>query len=400
MPNKGNFIANRVLCTRDFDTKNFQVLHLIFNRPREKRFKEVKMKKTLIIAAIAAILATGCSKGTSTTSSTAGSTGSNGTSTGTKPKVLKITMIAKSQSNPVFPVAEIGAKAAAAELSKSTGVKITIDWETPTDEDPQQQANNVTEAVNNGAGCILLDCSDANKVRGAVNDAVAKGVPVMTFDSDCPNSKRFAYYGTNDLDCGVQVMDALAKVLNGKGNVAILAGNQNAPNLQARVRAVELEAKKYPGIKIVTVANHPETPEDATQKVIDVMQAYPQITGWAMVGGWPLFATGLLTALNPNKVKVVSVDALPAELFYVDKGIAPVLLAQPVYNWGYVSVKMAVNHILNGKVYPEYNKMSLIPITKANLGPWARVLQKWDVPNIDPKFLKMQPGQTINVPTS
>ena len=34
-----------------------------------------------------------------------------------------------------------------------------------------------------------------------------------------------------------------------------------------------------------------------------------------------------------------AVDALPAELAYVDKGLAPVLLAQPTYLWGYVSVQ-------------------------------------------------------------
>ena len=38
----------------------------------------------------------------------------------------------------------------------------------------------------------------------------------------------------------------LAKAMGEKGVVAILAGNQNAPNLQARVRGVKEQAKKYP----------------------------------------------------------------------------------------------------------------------------------------------------------
>ena len=55
-----------------------------------------------------------------------------------------------------------------------------------------------------------------------------------------------------------------------------------------------------------------------------------------MVGGWPLFTKTLLTDLDPAKVKIVAVDALPAELPYVEKGLAPVLLAQPTYLWGNV----------------------------------------------------------------
>ena len=73
--------------------------------------------------------------------------------------------------------------------------------------------------------------------------------------------------------------------------------------------------------------------------MIRVNNAYPDIQGWAMIGGWPLFTQSLLTDLDPTRIKIVSVDALPAELAYVEKGVAPVLLAQSVYQWGYVGVR-------------------------------------------------------------
>ena len=92
-------------------------------------------------------------------------------------------------------------------------------------------------------------------------------------------------------------------------------------------------AAKYPGITIRDVYYHKETAQDAAAKVEQVMQANPDITGWAMIGGWPLFTKSLLTDLDPAKVKVVAVDCLPAELPYIEKGIAPVLLAQPTYKW-------------------------------------------------------------------
>ena len=92
-------------------------------------------------------------------------------------------------------------------------------------------------------------------------------------------------------------------------------------------------------MKIVDTFYHVETPQDAAAEVIRVQNAYPQIQGWAMIGGWPLFTQTLLTDLDPKKVKIVAVDALPAELAYVEKGLAPVLLAQPTYLWGYVSVQ-------------------------------------------------------------
>jgi ribose transport system substrate-binding protein len=234
-----------------------------------------------------------------------------------------------------------------------------------------------------------MSTSDANKVTGAINTAVERGVPVMMFDSDAPNSKRFSFYGGNDEAIGRQVMDALAGEMGKKGNVAILAGNQNAPNLQIRVQGVKDAARAYPGIHILGTFYHAETPQDAAAEVARAMVAYPNIEGWAMVGGWPLFTKALLTTLDPTRVKVVAIDALPAELPYVVKGIAPVLLAQPIYDWGYVSVHTIVDHVLLHKDVPAHVQMDLIPVTRKNLGTWARQLVAWGFTDVNSSYLKM-----------
>ena len=309
--------------------------------------------------------------------------------TGTKEgNVIKIAMIAKSSTNPVFLSARTGAEAAAKDLSKKYGIDIQIDWRTPPTEDGQVQAQRIAQAVNEGADAVLVSCSDAAKVTGAIDDAVDRGVPVMTFDSDAPDSKRFAFYGVDDIKTGGQVMSELAKQMGGKGSVAILAGNQNAPNLRKRVEGVLKEAKKYPDIKIVGTFYHTETPQDAAAEVVRVQNAYPEITGWAMVGGWPLFTKTLLTDLDPAKVKVVSVDALPAELPYIEKGIAPVLLAQPTYLWGYVSVEKVIDKIHLKKNVPEINPMELVRVDKSNLNKWAKQLKEWGFTDVPDKYLK------------
>jgi len=305
-------------------------------------------------------------------------------------KSLKIAMIAKSSTNPVFLSARTGAEAAARDLSKKLGLAITIDWRTPPTEDGQVQAQRIAQAVNEGADVVLISCSDAGKVNGAINDAVARGVPVMTFDSDAPQSKRFAFYGTDDIECGVRTMKELASALGGKGRIAILAGNQNAPNLQKRVQGVKQEAAGHPGIAIAGTFYHIETPQDAAAEVVRVMNAYPDVNGWAMIGGWPLFTRTLLTDIDPVKVKVVAVDALPAQLPYVAKGITPVLLAQPTYKWGYVSVEKIVDRLVLGRDVAVINKMELVPVTKANLGTWARQLKDWGFTDVPDEYLKLE----------
>jgi ribose transport system substrate-binding protein len=297
---------------------------------------------------------------------------------------ITVAVIAKSSSNPVFLAARTGAEAAAKEISDSGVVPVEVLWLTPPQEDGQVQAQRIQQAVNDGADAILISCSDAGKVTGAINDAVDRGVAVMTFDSDAPESKRFAYYGVDDIKTGRSTMAELATLMGGKGKVAILAGNQNAPNLQRRVQGVREEAAKYPGIEVIGTFNHIETPQDAAAEVVRVNNAYPEIGGWAMIGGWPLFTQSLLTDLDPQRIKVVAVDALPAQLVYVDRGIAPVLLAQPVYEWGYVGVRTIVDKLHHNKAVPAIIPMELVRVSRETLGSWARQLQTWgfsDVPN-------------------
>ena len=82
-------------------------------------------------------------------------------------------------------------------------------------------------------------------------------------------------------------------------------------------------------------------------------------------------------------------DALPAELPYVEAGIAPVLLAQPTYKWGYVSVEKIIDKIYLKKDVPVMNKMELVPVTKETLGTWAKQLKDWGFTDVPEKYLKM-----------
>lgn len=292
-------------------------------------------------------------------------------------KSYVIGLVAKSQGNPVFQAARVGAEQAAKELGQKHNINIKIDWRTPNEEDAQKQAEAIEQLVLSGANGIAVSCSDANKLTDAINSAVRDGVPVATFDSDAPASKRFVTYAIDDVKCGEQVMEELAKAMGGKGVVAILAGNQNAPNLQKRVQGVRNQAKKYPGISIRETYYHKETPQDAAAKVEQVMQSNPDITGWAMIGGWPLFTDNALK-WQPGTVKCVSVDALPAELQYLRSGHVQVLLAQQVFEWGYRSVEHLINKIHFKKDPAQPKDISeLVRVTKDNVDEFAKNWEKW-----------------------
>ncbi len=292
-------------------------------------------------------------------------------------KKYTIGVIAKSQGNPVFQAARTGAMDAGKELSEKLGVKIDVIWRTPNNEDAQQQAQFIEQLVSSGADGIAVSCSDAKVLTAAINTAVDKGVQVVTFDSDAPESKRFAYYGIDDVEAGKAVGRELAKVMGDKGTVAILAGNQNAPNLQARVRGVRDEIAKHKDMKVKDTYYHAETAPEAAKMVQQVQNANPQINGWAMIGGWPLFTENALDGVY-DKAKVVSVDTLPQQLEYVKKGQVQCLIGQDCYGWGHESVKLLIDKLHENKSPKNaINHFELQIVTKENVEKYVGLWDKW-----------------------
>jgi ribose transport system substrate-binding protein len=305
-------------------------------------------------------------------------------------KPLRIAMIGKSSTNPIFLSARTGAEAAAKDLSGKIGIPVEVVWMTPPLEDGALQAQRISQAVMEGVRAILISCSDADLVTPAIDAAVEHGVDVMTFDSDAPASKRFAFYGVDGRRLGQDVMAQLAKLLGGKGKVAILAGNQNAPNLQERVDGVRAEAARHPGIQIVGTFFHVERPEAAVAEVIRVGNQHRDLRGWAMVGGWALYTKTLLNELDPAKIKIVAVDGLPPELAYVEKGLVPVLLAQQPYLWGNVGVTKIVDKVIHRKDVPTIVPMDAVRVTADTLGSWARQLRQWGFADVPEEYLKLK----------
>jgi ribose transport system substrate-binding protein len=327
------------------------------------------MKKARCILAAAAIAAgflLGCGKGPSASAPPS------------KKKEYVFALIAKNQGNPVFQAARTGAEDAARDLSRKLGLPIRVQWQTPNEDDAQKQVEFLEQMVLQGVDGISISVVIADTLAPAIDKAVQQGVAVMCFDSDAPRSRRFAFFGTDDFAAGQLIMRELAKELGpGKHVVGIPGGNPNAANIQNRIKGALEEAKKYPDIATKGPFYSKETPQDAAAKMEEVQTANPDIDGWAMIGSWALFTDALLK-WEPGKVKIVAMDALPAELPYVRKGVVARLYAQQTYQWGYRSIEILADKVILKKEPPvpvEYSPLPLVD--KRNADQMEQHWKKW-----------------------
>jgi len=129
---------------------------------------------------------------------------------------------------------------------------VTAEMRGPDGFDPQAEVQEFRSAVASKPAGILVSVADAKLMTPEIDAAIAAGVPVITVDSDAPDSHRLYFIGTNNLAAGRLGGNHLATALKGKGNVVFFT-NPGQPNLDERLKGYKDVFSGYPGIKVVDV---------------------------------------------------------------------------------------------------------------------------------------------------
>jgi len=148
---------------------------------------------------------------------------------------------------PYWQTARAGLEKAAAQY----GVK--SDVRGPDNYDPQAEVQEFRGAVALKPAGILVSVADAGLMKPAIDEAVNAGIPVITIDSDAPDSKRLYFIGTNNVQAGQIGGQRVVEKLHGKGNVVFYTMPQT--NLDQRLKGYKDVFAEHPGIKVVEVFN-------------------------------------------------------------------------------------------------------------------------------------------------
>jgi ribose transport system substrate-binding protein len=290
---------------------------------------------------------------------------------------LTIAFLGRDRGNPAYAVALAGARRAAADLGTSYSIKITVEDLTPASGEIAAQVAAIDGAVKAGVDGITLACVDRDQVSRAIDRAVAAGIPVATFNSDAPNSKRFFTYVSDDDQCGQTLFVQLGKAMGGKGTVGILAGSAESEPQQLRIQGAKIANRLYPGITIKGVYSTQETGDDAARRLAELTRQNPDITGWLLTGSWPLTAPNAFP-WAPGAIKCVAVGLLGTETGYLKDGHVQMAVAQPFYQWGYRTVeRLGMRIVLNRKPADPMEYAALVSVTPATLGEFERQAAGW-----------------------
>ena len=251
---------------------------------------------------------------------------------------LRFAVIPKTLDIPVFNYAKIGAERKARELGD-----VDILWNAPTSADQLQQKEILESYITQRVDGIAVSALNGDFLTDTINRAIDAGIPVVTWDSDAPRSKRIAFYGVDDLASGRIMGEQAVKLLDGKGKVAIIT-SVGATNLQRRLDGMKEALAKAPGIQIVETYDIKEDAVRCAEIISTGTRRYPDLGAWLSVGGWPVFTRNATAPIDPSKTKVISFDTIQPALDLLREGKVTVLLGQKYFGWGSEPVQILYDY--------------------------------------------------------
>ena len=204
--------------------------------------------------------------------STGSSAGSTGQPAGGTHKTV-IAMMPKAKGDPYFISCRQGAEDAAKELG------IELLWDGPTDLDPARQ-NEVIEAwITIGVDVIAVSVENEVAVSTVLHKAREKGIKVVTWDADAQKDARdFFINQATPQGIGHTLTDEAARILNNKGEFAIITASLSAANQNEWIKHIKARlAEKYPDLKLVAIQPSDGDRDRAFAETQTVLKVYPKV---------------------------------------------------------------------------------------------------------------------------
>lgn len=304
-----------------------------------------------------ALLAAGCSSPAPETS-------------GSKPegKTLRVAVIPKGTTHEFWKSVEAGAE----EAGKELGVEVI--WKGPLKEDDRDsQIKTVEDFITNKVDGIVLAPLDDTALVAPVEEAMNAGIPVVIFDSGLKKEGTVSFVATDNFKGGEMAGAEMARLLGGKGKVAMLRYQEGSASTNEREEGF-LKAAEAGGLEVVVKNQYGgatvETAQKASENLLAPLKSGDTLSVDGIYAPNESTTYGMLRALQDagvaGKVKFVGFDASEKLLEGLKADQIQALVVQNPRKMGYLGVKTLVAK-LKGETVESRIDTGAALVTKDNL---------------------------------
>jgi len=255
----------------------------------------------------------------------------------------------KSKGNAYFVSCKTGAERAAQDL----GIDLIFDG--PTDPDPAKQNEIVENWITLGVDAIAAACENKEGISTALRKAKAKGIKVITYDSDAaPDSRDFFVNQATPVGIANALMDEAARLCGNEGEFAIITASLTAANMNEWQKFIEIRrAAKYPNLKMVALRPCDDLKDRAQAEATTLLSAYPNLKLLMAIcsPAVPGAAEAVKQAGKAGQVKVIGLGLPSENRNYVKQGVTDTVILWKTEDLGYLTVCVAQS-VLKGTLRP------------------------------------------------
>jgi simple sugar transport system substrate-binding protein/ribose transport system substrate-binding protein len=243
-------------------------------------------------------------------------------------------------SNEFAPFMKAGVEKAAKED------KVNAQFVGPVGADADAQISEIETLMGKMDGLAISSVS-TDALAPVIDRVLAAGIPVVTFNTDNPDSKRLAFAGQDLVQSGREAGKLMAKVLDGKGKVMITTIDAAAQWSLDREKGAREGLKEAAGIEVINTLNTGTDPQKIYSAIENAMLADPSITGILSLECCSTPAAGTWVERNgkTGTVKVVGFDLLDQTVELVGSGNIQATIDQAPEQQGFAAVDLLVKFL-------------------------------------------------------
>ena len=229
--------------------------------------------------------------------------------------------------------------------------------------DLQIQNSQVENLIARKVDAIVIKPVDTSATQPISNLCKEAGIPLIATNSEV-SSEHTSYIGSDHKLSGLLQMEAIADMLGGEGNIAILVGDPKNQASRDRTAGNKEIIENFPGMTVIAEQTGKWMRDEGMRVMENWLQAGLDID--AVVGNNDEMAIGAALAIaeSGRDILVAGIDATPDALRYLKDDTMACTVFQNGYGQGYVAVETAVK-VVQGESVESYVDVPYELVTKA-----------------------------------
>ena len=203
------------------------------------------------------------------------------------------------------------------------------------------------ESLLDGIDGLAISSVSTDALAPLIDRALAEGIPVVTFNTDNPDSNRLAFLGQDLVQSGREAGKLMGETLDGKGRVMITTLDAAAQWSIDRETGAREALAEFPDIEVARTLNTGTEPQEIYANIENAMLADSNIDGILSLECCSITPAGEYVKRNDltGKVKVVGFDLLPSTLELIDEGVIAATIGQAPERQSYEAVSLLLKAI-------------------------------------------------------